>query len=125
MSFIETHDVVGMTCDHCARAVRAEVSAIEGVTDVDVDLTRGVVRVTAEQPVPDHGAPGRGRGGRLHAGLTPSPAPRWVTPTPALTGARLQLHSPNHPHAPARAITRNRDPGHLTGARPAPALLAS
>ena len=39
MSFIETHDVVGMTCDHCARAVRAEVSAIEGVTDVAVDLT--------------------------------------------------------------------------------------
>jgi copper chaperone CopZ len=52
MSFIETHDVVGMTCDHCARAVRTEVSAIDGVTDVDVDLTRGVVRVTAEQPVP-------------------------------------------------------------------------
>ena len=52
MSYIETHNVVGMTCDHCARAVRAEVSAIEGVTDVDVDLTRGVVRVTAEQPVP-------------------------------------------------------------------------
>jgi copper chaperone len=52
MSFIETHHVVGMTCDHCARAVRAEVGAIEGVTDVDVDLTGGVVRVTAEQPVP-------------------------------------------------------------------------
>jgi copper chaperone CopZ len=52
MSFIETHDVVGMTCDHCVRAVRAEVSVIEGVTDVDVDRTRGVVRVTAEQPVP-------------------------------------------------------------------------
>jgi copper chaperone len=52
MSFTETHDVVGMTCDHCARAVRAEVSTIDGVTDVDVDLTRGVVRVTAEQPVP-------------------------------------------------------------------------
>ena len=51
MSFIETHDVVGMTCDHCARAVRGEVSAIEGVTDVDVDVARGVVRVTAEQPV--------------------------------------------------------------------------
>ena len=50
MSFIETHDVVGMTCDHCARAVRAEVGALEGVTDVD--LTRGLVRVTAEQPVP-------------------------------------------------------------------------
>ena len=52
MSIIETHHVAGMTCDHCARAVRAEVSVIEGVTDVDVDLTRGVVRVTAEQPVP-------------------------------------------------------------------------
>ena len=52
MSFTETHDVVGMTCDHCARAVRAEVSTIDGVTDVDVDLTRQVVRVTAEQPVP-------------------------------------------------------------------------
>jgi copper chaperone CopZ len=52
MSFIETHNVVGMTCDHCVRAVHAEVSAIEGVTDVDVDLTRGVVHVTANQPVP-------------------------------------------------------------------------
>jgi len=52
MSFIETHDVVGMTCDHCARAVRTEVGAIDGVTDVDVDLTRGVVRIADEQPVP-------------------------------------------------------------------------
>lgn len=52
MSIIETHDIVGMTCDHCARAVRAEVSAIDGVTDVDVDLNSGVVRVTAKQPVP-------------------------------------------------------------------------
>jgi copper ion binding protein len=52
MSIIETHDVAGMTCDHCARAVRTEVSAIDGVTDVDVDLDNGVVRVTAEQPVP-------------------------------------------------------------------------
>lgn len=52
MSIIETHDVAGMTCDHCARAVRTEVSAIHGVTDVDVDLDSGVVRVTAEQPVP-------------------------------------------------------------------------
>jgi copper chaperone CopZ len=51
MSLIETHHIIGMTCDHCVRAVRAEVSAIGGVTDVDVDLTRGVVRVTTEQPV--------------------------------------------------------------------------
>ena len=52
MSFIETHDVVGMTCDHCARSVRTEISAIDGVTDVDVDLARGVIRVTAAHPVP-------------------------------------------------------------------------
>ena len=52
MSHIETHNVVGMTCDHCARAVRTEVGAIEGVTDVAVDVAAGVVRVTAEQPVP-------------------------------------------------------------------------
>ena len=52
MSIIETHDVAGMTCDHCARAVRTEVGAIDGVTDVDVDLNSGAVRITAEQPVP-------------------------------------------------------------------------
>jgi len=52
MSITETHDVVGMTCDHCARAVTAEVSSIAGVTDVAVDVTTGAVRVTADQPVP-------------------------------------------------------------------------
>jgi copper chaperone len=52
MSIVETHDVAGMTCDHCARAVRAEISAIDGVTDVDVDLDSGVVRVNTEQPLP-------------------------------------------------------------------------
>jgi len=52
MSTIETHNVVGMTCDHCARSVRTEISTIDGVTDVDVDLASGNVRVTAERPVP-------------------------------------------------------------------------
>ena len=51
MSSIETHSVIGMTCDHCARSVRTEISAIDGVTDVDVDLISGIVRVTAEPPV--------------------------------------------------------------------------
>jgi copper chaperone CopZ len=41
-----------MTCDHCARAVRTEVGALDGVTDVDVDLDSGAVRITAQQPVP-------------------------------------------------------------------------
>ncbi len=37
--------VVGMTCEHCVRAVRDEVTAIDGVTDVDVDLASGLVTV--------------------------------------------------------------------------------
>lgn len=40
-----------MTCDHSAHGTGAEVSAIDGVTDVDVDVTTGVVRITAGQPV--------------------------------------------------------------------------
>ena len=47
----ETYTVTGMTCDHCSRSVSAEVSAIAGVTAVDVDLATGEVAVTSEQPV--------------------------------------------------------------------------
>jgi copper chaperone len=49
---IETYDVVGMTCDHCVRAVTAEVSELDGVTDVDVDLATGTLRLTTDQQVP-------------------------------------------------------------------------
>ncbi len=47
----ESHTVTGMTCDHCSRSVSAEVSAVTGVTAVDVDLATGKVTVTSEQPV--------------------------------------------------------------------------
>ena len=47
----ETYDVVGMTCAHCVGSVTAEVSALEGVSDVQVDLPTGKVRVTSEQPL--------------------------------------------------------------------------
>jgi copper chaperone CopZ len=43
--------VNGMTCDHCASAVRAEVGALPGVTGVDVDVAGGTVVVHGE-PVP-------------------------------------------------------------------------
>ena len=43
--------VSGMTCDHCARAVRAEISKLPGVTEVDVDVDGGTVRVTGD-PLP-------------------------------------------------------------------------
>jgi copper chaperone len=47
--------VSGMSCDHCANAVRTEIGALPGVTEVVVDVVGGRVRVTAE-PVPDDAA---------------------------------------------------------------------
>ena len=37
-----------MTCGHCAQAVTTEVSAIDGVTDVQVDVASGKVDVTGD-----------------------------------------------------------------------------
>ncbi|WP_083768214.1 MULTISPECIES: cation transporter [unclassified Nocardioides] len=48
------YSVLGMTCGHCARAVTAELGALEGVTDVQVDLVAGgasTVRVTSRRPL--------------------------------------------------------------------------
>ena len=47
----ETIAVAGMTCDHCVRAVTAEVSKIAGVERVDVDLSAGAVTVVSVEPV--------------------------------------------------------------------------
>ena len=41
--------VAGMSCDHCASAVRAEISKLPAVTGVDVDVAAGQVRITAGQ----------------------------------------------------------------------------
>jgi copper chaperone len=38
--------VSGMSCDHCASAVRAEIGKLPGVTDVEVDVEAGHVRIT-------------------------------------------------------------------------------
>ncbi len=48
MSTTSTYRVEGMTCDHCVRAVRAEVAEVPGVTDVTVDLAGRSVTVTSE-----------------------------------------------------------------------------
>jgi len=47
--------VTGMSCEHCARAVRAEIGKLPGVTDIDVDVAAGEVRITGE-PLPDDAA---------------------------------------------------------------------
>lgn len=36
-----TITVTGMTCEHCERAVREELSGLDGVRSVDVDLVAG------------------------------------------------------------------------------------
>jgi copper chaperone CopZ len=48
-----TYTVTGMTCAHCVHAVTEEVTAVPGVTDVQVDLETGALTVTSESPVDD------------------------------------------------------------------------
>ncbi|TQN33286.1 copper ion binding protein [Haloactinospora alba] len=47
------YEVEGMSCGHCVNAVREEVGALAGVTDVQVDLDTGRVTVASEGGVSD------------------------------------------------------------------------
>jgi copper chaperone CopZ len=40
-----TYRVAGMSCDHCKASVTEELSQVDGVADVDVDLDTKLVRV--------------------------------------------------------------------------------
>ena len=53
MAVTSTYTVTGMTCGHCVSAVTEELSAIDGVGDVRVDLGSGVVTVTSDAPLSD------------------------------------------------------------------------
>ncbi len=49
-----TYQVTGMTCEHCTRAVSEELTALDGVTGVSVDLVPGgtsAVTVSSQAPV--------------------------------------------------------------------------
>jgi copper chaperone len=49
-----TLHVTGMTCEHCVRAIKQELSALDGVTGVEVDLHAGAtstVTVTSAAPL--------------------------------------------------------------------------
>jgi copper chaperone len=48
MSVTTEYLVSGMHCHHCVTAVTEEVSAIPGVTDVQVDLDTGELVVTSD-----------------------------------------------------------------------------
>ena len=54
---LATYQVTGMTCEHCVHAVTGELTNLDGVTDVSVDLVPGgksAVTVTSEAPLPEH-----------------------------------------------------------------------
>ena len=51
MATRSTFEVRGMSCGHCVNSVQSEVSAIDGVTAVDVDLATGQVTVTSDTPI--------------------------------------------------------------------------
>jgi copper chaperone CopZ len=51
-----TYAVTGMTCEHCVHAVTGELSGLEGVSEVSVDLVPGGesrVMVTSEAGLPE------------------------------------------------------------------------
>jgi copper ion binding protein len=51
MSVQATFTVTGMTCGHCVQAVTDEISAIDGVESVDVELSSGAVTVVSDEPL--------------------------------------------------------------------------
>jgi len=53
MSHRATYIVTGMTCDHCVRAVTDELTRLDGVSAVVVDLASGRVDVTSAAPLPE------------------------------------------------------------------------
>ena len=48
----QSFTVSGMSCSHCVNAVTEELSAVPGVTDVQVSLDSGAVTVTSERELP-------------------------------------------------------------------------
>lgn len=51
-----TYAVTGMTCQHCVRAVTGELSGLDGVSRIEVDLVPGGqsrVTVTSEAGLPE------------------------------------------------------------------------
>ncbi len=56
MSMTTAVRVAGMTCDHCVNAVSEELTALDGVRKVEVDLVAGgtsTVTVTSDEALDD------------------------------------------------------------------------
>jgi len=42
------YNVQGMTCGHCAQAVTSEIKKLAGVSDVEVTVESGLVKVSSD-----------------------------------------------------------------------------
>jgi copper chaperone CopZ len=52
MSVTSQYVVSGMHCGHCVSSITEEVSAVSGVTDVEVDLDSGRLTVVSDTEIP-------------------------------------------------------------------------
>jgi copper chaperone len=50
---VTEYDVTGMSCEHCERAIEAEVRQLPGVQQVDVSASTGHLVVTSDAPLAD------------------------------------------------------------------------
>ncbi|WP_445187643.1 heavy-metal-associated domain-containing protein [Pseudonocardia sp. Cha107L01] len=48
-AFRTTVTVTGMTCEHCARSVTEELSAVNGVHTVEVTVSSGKVTISSDR----------------------------------------------------------------------------
>jgi copper chaperone CopZ len=51
MSTTTIFSVTGMTCGHCVAAVTEEISKLDHVTDVEVELASGSVTIESDGPI--------------------------------------------------------------------------
>ncbi|HEY9415635.1 MAG TPA: heavy-metal-associated domain-containing protein [Pseudonocardia sp.] len=52
--YLETVVVTGMNCEHCVDSVTEEITQLDGVAVMEVDLTSGLVTLLSEEPVDPH-----------------------------------------------------------------------
>jgi len=49
--FLESVVVTGLHCEYCVRSVTDELSELDGVTVLDVDLNSGLITIVSDHPV--------------------------------------------------------------------------
>ena len=107
-----TYQVTGMTCEHCSRAVSAELSELAGVRGVSVSLVPGgtsAVTVTSDSPLAADvvaAALDEAGGYRLPAGPRPGPAGPGPGPVPGPAPAGPEAAGPGAAAGPGEQPAR-------------------